>query len=64
MKHLPIDNKLFIENRKRFTKELKRSSIAIFIVMMKYPTMAIRFTNSSKTVICIGLQELSRKIAC
>jgi len=30
MKHLPINNKLFIENRKRFAKELKSNSIAIF----------------------------------
>jgi Xaa-Pro aminopeptidase len=30
MKHLPINNKLFIENRKRFIKEMKPNSIAIF----------------------------------
>ncbi|HEY0297963.1 MAG TPA: aminopeptidase P N-terminal domain-containing protein [Arachidicoccus sp.] len=30
MKHLPLNNKLFTENRKRFTKELKPGSIAIF----------------------------------
>ncbi|ANI90652.1 X-Pro aminopeptidase [Arachidicoccus ginsenosidimutans] len=30
MKHLPLNNKLFAENRKRFTKELKPNSIAIF----------------------------------
>ena len=30
MKYLPIDNKLFIENRKRFTSKLKPNSLAIF----------------------------------
>lgn len=30
MKHLPINNKLFTENRKRFVKEMKSNSIAIF----------------------------------
>lgn len=30
MKHLPINNKLFSENRKRFIKEMKGSSIAVF----------------------------------
>ncbi|MDE1190527.1 MAG: Xaa-Pro aminopeptidase [Arachidicoccus sp.] len=30
MKHLPLNNKLFIENRKRFAKEMKSNSIAVF----------------------------------
>lgn len=30
MKNLPLDSRIFIENRKRFTKEMKRNSIAIF----------------------------------
>jgi Xaa-Pro aminopeptidase len=30
MKHLPLDPKIFIENRKRFVKEMKPNSIAIF----------------------------------
>src|ERR1041385_3195995 len=30
MKYLPIDKKLFIENRKRFTAHLQKESIAIF----------------------------------
>lgn len=30
MKHLPLDSKLFIENRKRFCKEMLPGSIAIF----------------------------------
>jgi len=30
MKHLPLDPQLFIENRKRFIKEMKPNSIAIF----------------------------------
>ena len=30
MRYLPIDNKLFIENRKRFVEQLPESSVAIF----------------------------------
>ena len=30
MKHLPLNPKIFIENRKRFIKEMKPNSIAIF----------------------------------
>ncbi len=30
MKHLPLNSKIFIENRKRFVKEMKSNSIAIF----------------------------------
>ena len=30
MKHLPLNPKIFIENRKRFVKEMKSKSIAIF----------------------------------
>ncbi len=30
MRYSPIDNKLFIENRKRFAKEMKPNSIAVF----------------------------------
>jgi len=30
MKYLPIDSKLFVENRKRFVKELKPNSLAVF----------------------------------
>jgi Xaa-Pro aminopeptidase len=30
MKYLPIDSQLFIENRKRFTKQLKPKSLAVF----------------------------------
>ena len=30
MKYLPIDSKLFIENRKRFVKRLKPMSLAVF----------------------------------
>ena len=31
MKHLPINQQLFIENRKRFTEKMKPASIAIFV---------------------------------
>ena len=30
MKHLPVNNKLFSENRKRFVKEMKNNSVAVF----------------------------------
>ena len=30
MKYLPIDKKLFVENRKRFTPHLQKNSVAIF----------------------------------
>ena len=31
MKHLPLDPQIFIDNRKRFVKEMKPASIAIFV---------------------------------
>lgn len=37
MKYLPINPNLFIENRKRFTKEMKANSIAIFTTNLQYP---------------------------
>jgi Xaa-Pro aminopeptidase len=40
MRYAPIDNKLFIENRKRFAKEMKPNSIAVFNANDIMPTNA------------------------
>lgn len=40
MKYLPIDNQLFIENRKRFTSHMKDGSVAFFNSNDIYPTSA------------------------
>jgi Xaa-Pro aminopeptidase len=38
MKYLPLDPAIFIENRKRFTKEMKPNSIAIFVSNDEWPS--------------------------
>lgn len=40
MKYLPIDQKLFIQNRKRFAKQLEKKSIAVFNSSDIMPTSA------------------------
>ena len=40
MKYLPIDNKLFIQNRKRFAKQLAKRSVAVFNSNDIMPTSA------------------------
>jgi len=40
MKYLPIDQKLFIKNRKKFTKKMKSNSLAIFNSNDIYPVSA------------------------
>ncbi len=40
MKHLPIDQKLFVENRQRFAKNLKPHSVAVFNANDMMPTSA------------------------
>ena len=40
MKYAPIPSKLFIENRKRFVKQLKSSSLAVFNANDIMPTNA------------------------
>jgi len=40
MKYLPIDQKLFIQNRKRFAKQLEKKSIAVFSSNDIMPTSA------------------------
>ena len=62
MKHLPVNNKLFTENRKRFVKALKPNSIAISTATTKCWRMETRCINSFKIPICTGFRALSRKI--
>jgi len=38
MKYLPLDPAIFIDNRKRFTKEMKPNSIAIFVSNDEWPS--------------------------
>ena len=38
MKYLPLDPAIFIENRKRFVKEMKPNSIAIFVSNDEWPS--------------------------
>ena len=40
MKYLPIDSELFIQNRKRFTEQLKPNSVAVFNSNDLMPTSA------------------------
>ena len=40
MKYLPIDNKLFIKNRKKFTAQMKPKSLAVFNSNDIYPISA------------------------
>src|SRR5437763_17106803 len=38
MKHLPLDQQLFVTNRKRFTERMKPNSIAIFVSNDEVPS--------------------------
>jgi Xaa-Pro aminopeptidase len=38
MKYLPLDNNIFINNRKRFVKEIAKNSIAVFISNDEFPS--------------------------
>ena len=62
MKNLPLNQKIFIENRKRFVKEMKPNSIAIFNSNDEVPSNGDAFIAFNKTLICIGFAALSRKI--
>ena len=37
MKYLPLDSKIFIQNRKRFVSKMQKNSIAIFVSNDEYP---------------------------
>lgn len=60
MKHFPINNKLFVENRKRFVKEMKPHSIAIFNSNEEMPTNgddSYRFVQNSDLYWLTGIQQ-------
>lgn len=60
MKYLPIKPELFINNRKRFTKELKPNSLAIFNANDIMPTNAdgsMGFTQSSDLFYLSGVDQ-------
>lgn len=60
MKHLPINNKLFTENRKRFIKEMKPGSIAIFNSNDEAPMNGdalYRFTQNSDLYWLSGIMQ-------
>ena len=60
MKHLPLNPQLFIENRKRFVKELKSNSIAIFNSNDEVPSNAdalYRFKQNSDLYWLCGIEQ-------
>lgn len=60
MKYSPIDSKLFIENRKRFAKNLKPNSIAIFVSNDIMPTNAdgaMGFVQNSDLFYLSGIDQ-------
>lgn len=60
MKHLPINPKLFTENRKRFIKEMKPNSIAIFNSNDEMPTngdQLYRFWQNSDLYWLCGIEQ-------
>jgi Xaa-Pro aminopeptidase len=38
MKYLPLDTKIFIQNRKRFVAKMQKNSIALFVSNDEFPT--------------------------
>ena len=38
MKYLPLDSKIFIQNRKRFVDKMQKNSIAIFVSNDEFPS--------------------------
>lgn len=60
MKHLPINPQLFIENRRRFIKEMKPNSIAIFNSNDELPTngdQLYRFWQNSDLYWLCGIEQ-------
>lgn len=60
MKHLPLNPQLFIENRKRFVKEMKSNSIAIFNSNDEVPTNGdalYRFQQNSNLYWLCGIEQ-------
>src|SRR6478736_4794360 len=60
MKHLPLNPQLFIENRKRFIKEMKPRSIAIFNSNDEVPSNAdalYRFQQNTSLYWLCGIEQ-------
>src|SRR6476620_572627 len=60
MKHLPLNPKIFIENRKRFVKEMKPNSIAIFNSNDEVPSNGdalYRFQQNSDLYWLCGIEQ-------
>ncbi len=60
MKHLPIDSQLFIENRRRFVKEMQAGSIAIFNSNDEVPSNGdalYRFQQNSNIYWLTGIEQ-------
>jgi Xaa-Pro aminopeptidase len=60
MKNLPLDPKIFIENRKRFVKEMKSNSIAIFNSNDEVPSNAdalYRFQQNTELYWLCGIEQ-------
>ena len=60
MKHLPLNPKIFIENRKRFIKEMKPNSIAIFNSNDEVPTNGdalYRFQQNTSLYWLCGIEQ-------
>jgi Xaa-Pro aminopeptidase len=60
MKHLPLDPQLFIENRRRFIKEMNPNSVAIFNSNDEVPTNAdslYRFQQNTSLYWLCGMEQ-------
>ena len=60
MKHLPLDAQIFVENRKRFVKQMQRNSIAIFNSNDELPSNGdalYRFQQNSDLYWLCGIEQ-------
>ena len=60
MKYLPLDPRIFIQNRKRFTAKMEKNAIAIFNSNDELPTNAdqlFRFKQNSDMVWLTGIEQ-------
>ena len=60
MKHLPLDPQIFVENRKRFVKQMQRNSIAIFNSNDELPSNGdalYRFQQNSDLYWLCGIEQ-------
>ena len=61
MKYLPIDNRLFVQNRQRFASELKSNAIAVMNSNDVMPTSADGVRSFIQNTDFFYLTELMRK---